>query len=102
MQILRKTSLKALKKAKKLGPKKVINLLKKKGLTGRGGAGFPTGKKIEFTFNAKSDIKYVVCNADEGEPGTFKDRFIIKNNPETLIEGIIIAAYSSAEKISCC
>ena len=93
MQILRRTDLKALKKAKKLGPKKVIDILKKKNLTGRGGAGFPTGKIWEFTLNASSDTKYVICNADEGEPGTFKDRFIIKNNPETLIEGILIAAY---------
>ena len=93
MQILRRTNLKALKKAKKLGARKVIDILKKKNLTGRGGAGFPTGKKWEFTLNAKSDVKYVICNADEGEPGTFKDRFIIKNNPETLVEGILIAAY---------
>ncbi len=93
MQILRKTNLKALEKAKKLGAKKVIDILKKKNLTGRGGAAFPTGKKWEFTLNAKSDTKYVICNANEGEPGTFKDRFIIKNNPETLIEGILIAAY---------
>ncbi|MBW2976783.1 NADH-quinone oxidoreductase subunit F [Candidatus Woesearchaeota archaeon] len=94
MQILRTTNLEAFKKAKKLGAERIINLLKEKNLTGRGGAGFPTGKKWEFTLNAKSDVKYVICNADEGEPGTFKDKFIIKNNPETLVEGILIAAYA--------
>lgn len=94
MQILRKTNLKAFEKAKKLGSKKVIEILAKKGLTGRGGAGFPTAKKWEFALNAKSDEKYVICNADEGEPGTFKDKFIIKNNAETLVEGILIAAYT--------
>ena len=93
MQILRRTHLKAWNRVKRLGAKKVIDILKKKNLTGRGGAAFPTAKKWEFTLNAKSDTKYVICNADEGEPGTFKDRFIIKNNPETLIEGILIAAY---------
>ncbi len=94
MQILRKTNLKALKKAKKLGSKGIIKVLGGKGLSGRGGAGFPTAKKWEIAFDTKADEKFIICNADEGEPGTFKDKFIIKNNPETLIEGILIAAYT--------
>ncbi len=98
MQILRKTSLKAFRKAKKLGPEATINLIKEKGLSGRGGAGFPTGTKWEMVRNAEGDEKYVICNADEGEPGTFKDRFIIENNAEALIEGILIAAYSVGAK----
>ena len=98
MQILKKTGLKALERAKGLGPCGVVELLNEKGLTGRGGAAFPTGKKWEFAINAKGDEKYVICNADEGEPGTFKDRFIIENNPETLIEGILIAAYTIGAK----
>ena len=98
MQILKKTELKALRKAKQLSSRRIISLLSKKGLTGRGGAGFPTAKKWEFALNTKSDIKYVICNADEGEPGTFKDRFIIQKNPETLIEGILIAALAINSK----
>ena len=98
MQILRKTSLKALEVAKKLGPEATINLIKEKGLTGRGGAGFPAGLKWEMVRQVQADEKYIICNADEGEPGTFKDRFIIENNPETLVEGILIAAYAVGAK----
>lgn len=98
MQILRKTELKAFKKAKRLGASGIIKTLKQKGLTGRGGAGFPTGTKWEFTLKAKSDEKFVICNADEGEPGTFKDKFIIRYNAEALIEGILIAAYTIKAK----
>ncbi len=98
MQILEKTELKALKKARNLGPKKTISLLNKKGLTGRGGASFPTGKKWEFALKQKSKEKYVICNADEGEPGTFKDKFIMQKNPETLIEGILIASETIGAK----
>lgn len=94
MQILRRTELKAYEKALKLGRRGVIKLISKKGLTGRGGGGFPTGQKWEMVLNAKSDEKFVICNADEGEPGTFKDKFILMNNPEIVIEGILIAAYA--------
>ncbi|MBW2991881.1 SLBB domain-containing protein [Candidatus Woesearchaeota archaeon] len=90
MQILRKTELKGLEKAKELGAEGVIDLLNKKGLTGRGGAGFPTGKKWKFALDKEADEKFVICNADEGEPGTFKDKFIMEKVPETLIEGILI------------
>ena len=95
MQILRKTGLKALRKAKSLGQKETIGLVKSRGLTGRGGANFPTGKKWEMVFSEDADEKYVICNADEGEPGTFKDKLILEKNPETAIEGILIAAFAA-------
>lgn len=98
MQILRKTDLRAFALAKKLGSNGVIKILIEKGLSGRGGAGFSTGKKWEDALTTNSDEKFVVCDADEGEPGTFKDKFIIKNNPESLIEGIMIAALTIKAK----
>ncbi len=98
MQILTKTNLNAYKKALEIGPDAVIALLDKKGLTGRGGAGFPAAAKWDMVMKAEGDEKYVICNADEGEPGTFKDRFIIENNPETLVEGILIAAHTIGAK----
>ena len=98
MQILRKTNLEAYEKAKNIGPEAVIKLVKEKGLTGRGGAGFPAGTKWEMARSSSSDEKFLICNADEGEPGTFKDRLIIQKNPETLVEGILIAAYSIGTK----
>ena len=90
---MQKTKGKALKKAKHLGPEAVIKLLKEKALTGRGGANFPTGTKWEMVYNEKEPEKYIICNADEGEPGTFKDRLILEKNPELVIEGIQIAQY---------
>jgi NADH-quinone oxidoreductase subunit F len=93
MQILRKTEIKGYAKAVQLGQRQIIDLIKVKKLTGRGGAGFPVGDKWEMVFNAEGDEKYVICNADEGEPGTFKDKFIIENNPELIIEGILIACF---------
>jgi NADH:ubiquinone oxidoreductase subunit F (NADH-binding) len=92
MQILRKTNLEALEKAKKIGKQQTLKLIEQKGLVGRGGAAFPTAKKWKFAINTEADERFLICNADEGEPGTFKDKFIIENNPETLIEGILIAA----------
>ena len=77
MQILKKTHEKAYEKAVELGPRAIIALLKQKNLTGRGGASFPTGAKWEMVLNSPADEKYIICNADEGEPGTFKDRFIL-------------------------
>jgi NADH-quinone oxidoreductase subunit F len=75
----------------------IIEEIIKSGLRGRGGAGFPAGLKARYTQEAVSENgqKYLVCNADEGEPGTFKDRIIMENDPHLLIEGIIIAAYSA-------
>jgi NADH-quinone oxidoreductase subunit F len=93
MQILRETNLEAFKLAKKIGKEKVLNVLEKKALVGRGGAGFPTAKKWRLALSVKTNERYLVCNADEGEPGTFKDKFILKNNPGTMLEGMLIAAY---------
>lgn len=76
----------------------VIEQVKKSGLRGRGGAGFPTGTKWEFVKNAKGETKYVVCNADEGDPGAFMDRGIIEADPYRLLEGMIIAGYAVGAK----
>ena len=75
-------------------PGDVIDVLKRSGLRGRGGAGFPTGLKWDFTRRAKGDQKYVVCNADEGDPGAFMDRSIIEGDPHTIIEAMAIAGYT--------
>ena len=98
MQILTKTNLEAFRKAEKIGPEGVIKLITEKGLSGRGGAGFSAGMKWGMVRKAEGNEKYVICNADEGEPGTFKDRLIIEKNPEILVEGIIIAAYAVGAK----
>lgn len=75
-------------------PEEVIEEAKKSGLVGRGGAAFTTGMKWDFARQAAGDIKYIVCNADEGEPGTFKDRLILEGDPHKLIEGMLIAGYA--------
>lgn len=75
-------------------PEEVIDEVKKSGLRGRGGAGFPTGLKWELTRKAEGDEKYIICNADEGEPGTFKDRLILEGDPHKLLEGMIIGGYA--------
>lgn len=86
---------KALEKARhKMSPEDVINEVKVSGLRGRGGAGFPCGIKWEGANNSPGDEKYVICNADEGEVGTFKDRYILENDPFTLIEGLALAGYA--------
>ncbi|MGL5468559.1 MAG: hypothetical protein ACRDCT_10300, partial [Shewanella sp.] len=78
----------------KISQTDVIDEVKTSGLRGRGGAGFPTGLKWSFMPRSFPGDKYVVCNTDEGEPGTFKDRDIIVFNPHALIEGMIIAGYA--------
>ncbi len=75
-------------------PADVIDVLSQAGLKGRGGAGFPTGSKWKFVAGTKSDKKYVICNADESEPGTFKDRLILEGDPHSIIEAMTIAAYT--------
>jgi NADH:ubiquinone oxidoreductase subunit F (NADH-binding)/(2Fe-2S) ferredoxin len=75
-------------------PKAVIEEVKKSGLRGRGGAGFPTGLKWEFTANQPSDEKFVICNADEGDPGAFMDRSAIEGDPHTVLEGMLIGGYA--------
>ena len=75
-------------------PKDVVDEILKSGLKGRGGGGFPTGKKWEFAYNQVSDIKYIICNADEGDPGAFMDRSVLESDPFKLVEGMIIGAYA--------
>ncbi len=85
----------ALKKTiKEYKPLDVIDIIKEAGLRGRGGAGFPTGKKWELCRRAKADIKYIICNADEGDPGAYMDRSLLEGNPHGVIEGMIIGAYA--------
>jgi NADH:ubiquinone oxidoreductase subunit F (NADH-binding)/(2Fe-2S) ferredoxin len=75
-------------------PEQVIEEVKGSGLRGRGGAGFPTGQKWQFCREAPGDTKYVICNADEGDPGAFMDRSIMESNPHSVIEGMVIGAYA--------
>jgi NADH:ubiquinone oxidoreductase subunit F (NADH-binding) len=84
----------SVKKALKLKPLDIIKTISDSKLRGRGGAGFPTGMKQQFTNQSAGIQKYIVCNADEGEPGTFKDRIIMEQDPHILIEGMIVAAYA--------
>jgi len=83
-----------LEKALAASPQEVIQEVKVSGLRGRGGAGFPTGTKWEFCRNASGDEKYLICNADEGDPGAFMDRSILEGDPHSVIEGMLIAAYA--------
>ncbi|HEX7976495.1 MAG TPA: NAD(P)H-dependent oxidoreductase subunit E, partial [Anaerolineales bacterium] len=83
-----------LKKALSLSPEQVIAEVKASGLVGRGGAAFPTGVKWEGAYRAPAQPKYVVCNADEAEPGTFKDRILMEGDPHRILEGLMIAAYA--------
>jgi len=78
----------------KMKPEGIISEVKKSGLRGRGGAGFPTGIKWELCRNAKGDIKYLICNADEGDPGAYMDRSILEGDPHSVIEGMLIGAYA--------
>lgn len=78
----------------KKSPKEIVEIIKASGLRGRGGAGFPTGLKWSFMLSNATKDKYLICNSDEGEPGTFKDRDILRYNPHALIEGMAIAAYA--------
>ena len=87
-----------LKKTLSMTPAEVIREIKAARLRGRGGAGFPTGMKWEFTRASAGDVKYVVCNADEGEPGTFKDRAILTERPGLMFEGMTIAGYAIGAK----
>jgi NADH-quinone oxidoreductase subunit F len=89
----------ALRKALQMTPADVLGQLEASGLRGRGGAGFQMGKKVSFLPQGSMD-KYLVCNADESEPGTFKDRELMQKNPHMLIEGIVIASYAAGAEIS--
>ena len=83
-----------LDKALKMSPQDIVLEIRESGLKGRGGAGFPTGTKWMFAMQAKSAQKYVVCNADEGEPGTFKDRLLLDEFTKLVFEGMVIAGYA--------
>src|SRR5689334_23611791 len=84
----------AIKKALEMTPEAIIDLLKASGLRGRGGAGFPTGMKWSFVPRNTGKPTFLLCNADESEPGTFKDRLLLERNPHAMIEGMAIAAYA--------
>lgn len=83
-----------LKNALKKTPAEVIKEIADSGLKGRGGAGFPTGEKLRLAAQAKADKRYVICNADEGEPGTFKDRVLLTERAELVVEGMTVSAYA--------
>jgi NADH:ubiquinone oxidoreductase subunit F (NADH-binding)/(2Fe-2S) ferredoxin len=85
---------KALSKALQMKPEEIIDIIKRSGLRGRGGAGFPTGRKWEVTRGQKNDVKYIICNADEGDPGAYMDRSQLEGNPQSILEGMIIGAYA--------
>ncbi len=87
-----------LKKALAMTPDQVIDAVKASGLRGRGGAGFPTGLKWQFVDKKSPKPKYIVCNADESEPGTFKDHLLMERNPHLLIEGCLIGCYAIGSK----
>jgi NADH-quinone oxidoreductase subunit F len=84
----------ALNSALTMQPEKIIEEVKRAGLRGRGGAGFPTGQKWELCRNAEGEPKYVICNGDEGDPGAFMDRVLLESDPHQTIEGMIIAGYT--------
>ncbi len=84
-----------LEKALSQTPFEVIEEVKASGLRGRGGAGFPTGLKWEFCGMSRRPVKYIICNADEGDPGAFMDRAVIEGNPHSIIEGMIIGGYAT-------
>jgi len=77
-----------------MSPQGIIDEVKRSGLRGRGGGGFPTGSKWESTRKAEGDIKYVICNCDEGDPGAYMDRSLMEGNPHSVLEGMIIGAYA--------
>jgi NADH-quinone oxidoreductase subunit F len=83
-----------MKVLEKMKPLEVIEEVKKSGLRGRGGAGFPTGYKWEFCKKSKGEIRYLICNADEGDPGAYMDRSLLEGNPHAVIEGMLIGAYA--------
>ena len=84
----------AVEKAFKMAPADIVEEVKKSGLRGRGGAGFPTGMKWSFLAKPEDVPRYLVCNADESEPGTFKDRYLMEFLPHLLIEGLIISSFA--------
>src|SRR3954470_6352071 len=90
----------AVEKAFKMSPAEIVEEVKKSGLRGRGGAGFPTGMKWSFLAKPEGVPRYLVCNADESEPGTFKDRYLMEKIPHVLIEGMITSSFALGAKTS--
>lgn len=90
----------SVEKALKMQPEEIVEEIKKSGLRGRGGAGFPTGMKWSFLAKPEGVPRYLVCNADESEPGTFKDRYLMEFVPHILIEGMIVSSYALGSKDS--
>jgi NADH-quinone oxidoreductase subunit F len=90
----------ALRKALSMQPDEIVEMVKASGLRGRGGAGFPTGMKWQFVDRKSGKPRYIACNADESEPGTFKDHLIMERNPHLLIEGCVIASFAIGAKIT--
>jgi NADH:ubiquinone oxidoreductase subunit F (NADH-binding)/(2Fe-2S) ferredoxin len=84
----------ALAKALEMGPERVLDEVKRANVRGRGGGGFPAGRKWETCRNAQADKRYVICNADEGDPGAFMDRSVLEGNPHAVIEGMLIGAFT--------
>src|SRR5881392_516950 len=84
----------AVEKAFKMSPAAIVDEVKASGLRGRGGAGFPTGMKWSFLAKPEGVARYLVCNADESEPGTFKDRYLMTYIPHLLIEGMIVSSFA--------
>jgi NADH:ubiquinone oxidoreductase subunit F (NADH-binding)/(2Fe-2S) ferredoxin len=81
-----------------LPPEEIVDIVKKSGLRGRGGGGFPTGTKWQFCQEAEGDVKYVLCNADEGDPGAFMDRSVLEGDPHAVLEGMVIAGSAIGAK----
>src|SRR5947208_16486577 len=90
----------AVEKAFKMAPADIVEEVKKSGLRGRGGAGFPTGMKWSFLAKPEGIPRYLVCNADESEPGTFKDRVLMEKIPHALIEGMITSSFALGARTS--
>src|SRR6201989_674726 len=88
------------KALKTMTPDQVTEEVKKSGLRGRGGAGFPTGMKWRFLAKPEGIPRYLVCNADESEPGTFKDRYLMEFIPLLLIEGMIVSSFALGSRVS--
>src|SRR5436309_13912851 len=89
-----------LRKALALAPAQVVDIVKASGLRGRGGAGFPTGLKWQFVDKKSANPKYIACNADESEPGTFKDHLLMERNPHLIFEGCLIACHAIGARVA--
>ncbi|HXH07870.1 MAG TPA: NADH-quinone oxidoreductase subunit L, partial [Vicinamibacterales bacterium] len=97
---LRHGGYEALRKALGMTPDAIIEEVKRSGLRGRGGAGFPTGMKWQFVDRKSDKPRYLCCNADESEPGTFKDHVLMERNPHLLLEGCAIGCYAIGAKVA--